>query len=100
MKILSSKKYRELIDTIESQLIEIEELEESNRVARTQYYSSINKCDETEKLLSYKNKELEDAKYYNQWLQERLNASEKQIRELLQEKCSLEAEIKRAKEGV
>lgn len=100
MKILSNKRYNDLLEKISLQAIEIEELEETNKVARSKYYEQLNECDNKEKRLQRLYNDLEDAKYYNQCLQERLNASQKRVNDLLHEKSSLEAEIERAKEGV
>lgn len=93
MKILSNKRYNDLLEKISQQAIEIEEYEVSCMVEQTKNYN-------LRKQLQILHNDLEDAKYYNQWLQERLNASQKKVNDLLSEKSSLEAEIERAKEGV
>lgn len=100
MKILTNKRYNDLLEKIDYQFIEIEELEKSNKIARSKYYEQVNECAIKVETIKRHEKELKDAKSYNQWLQERLNASQKQISELLQENRHLEAEIERAKSRV
>lgn len=90
MKILTDKRYNDLLEMIE-------DLEESNKIARSWYYEQVNECAIKAETIKRLEKELKDAKSYNQRLQERLNASQKQISELSQENRHLEAEIERAK---
>ena len=100
MKILTNKRYNDLLDKISLQVVEIEELEESNKLARSKYYEQIHQCEIKGNEVQRLSKELEDARYYNQWLQERLSALQKKVNDLSYEKSSLEAEIERAKNGV
>lgn len=44
MKILTNKRYNDLLEKIDYQFIEIEELEESNKIARSKYYEQVNEC--------------------------------------------------------
>lgn len=93
IKIISKKRYNELLGTIENQNIEIGQQKSVNDTLYVNYIKTIDE-------VGRKNKELEDAKFYNNFLQERLNASQKQIKDLSQENRHLEAEIERAKKRV
>lgn len=100
MKILTNKRYNDLLDKISLQVVEIEELEESNKLARSKYYEQIHQCEIKGNEVQRLSKELEDARYYNQWLQERLNDSEKKVLELQKTKIELESTIEYIKSGL
>lgn len=93
MKILSNRRYDALLGEIECQQIAIADLEEVNKTARSQYFEQLSECSNKDKTIGRLTKDLEDAKSYNQWLQERLNASHKEVLELRQKIKGLEAEI-------
>lgn len=90
MKILTDKRYKQLLDKIEQQEVAIEN-------KRIEYDALDSLCKQEIEIVNRQTKDLEDAKIYNQRLQERLNDSQKQIRELSQEIRHLEAEIERKK---
>lgn len=90
MKILSNKRYNDLLEKISLQAIEIEELEETNKVARSKYYEQLNECENKENLIRRLTKE-------NESLHKSINSLQSQVCKLSQENRHLEAEIERAK---
>lgn len=93
MKILSNKKYFNLIERLSMQSLEMEELEESNKIARAKYYEQLNCSINATRSLEALQKRLDEANANNQRLQ-------KEVYELSQENRHLEAEIERAKARV
>lgn len=90
MKILSNKRYNDLLEKISLQVIEIEELEETNKVARSKYYEQLNECANKENIISRLAKE-------NESLHKSIDALQSRVFKLSQTNRHLEAEIERAK---
>lgn len=89
MKILTNKRYNDLVEKVNSQAIKIDLLEETNNVARSKYHELIIECANKDNIIN-------QLALKSEQLQKTISSLQRQVWKLSQENRHLEAEIERS----